>query len=201
MKFYIFPQVHRVEFLMSFWWVFGDCLLIYCVSNYISVEIMMNCWGHLGKSILGLEFVEINEFLRKSCEILNNCWICWLLLNFCDFCWVSVGFMLRFVWDSVEFWWVSDEMLGTVLFLHMSSYMSAEILLSVCWVSVEFSAVSVEFLLSFCWVSVGFIWSVELLLSFCWVLLIVVLFCLLLLEPSFWKPTLKLWNVYCWNNV
>ena len=36
------------------------------------------CLEHLGRSILGLEFVEISEFLRKYFEIMSNCWICWV---------------------------------------------------------------------------------------------------------------------------
>ena len=173
---YKFTQVPAVEFLMSFWWMFRDFLVFYYVSSYISVEILMNFWGHLGKSVLGLEFVEINEFLQKSFEILSNCWNCWLLLSFCDFCWVSVGFLLNWFWNYLEFlmsfwwafwwflivllcvkvyiWWVSDE------FLMSFWWFVVRFLLNFCWVYLT------------CWISVGFLLSfVGFLLTFCWSML------------------------------
>ena len=123
---------------LSFWWLVVDFLIVsLCVRLYL-------CWnfvellGHLGRSILGFEFVAINEFLRKSFEILSNCWICRLLLSFGDFCWVSVEFLLSFCWVSVEIW-------GALYSCYVCHVIP---LLSFCWVSVEFRG----FLLSFCWV-------------------------------------------------
>ena len=142
---------------MSFWWIVRDFILFYYVSGYMSVEILMSFWRHLGMSILGLEFVEISEFLWKSFDILGNCWICWLLLSFCDFllgfCWSSVEFLLSFCWDFGDL----------VVFTYVRLYLcwdSVEFLSGLCWV--------------FCWVSVEFIWGVEFLLillifvEICW---------------------------------
>ena len=52
-KFHKFPQIHRDEFLMSFWWVFGDFLLFYYDRGFSPDEFLMSFWGHFGRSILG----------------------------------------------------------------------------------------------------------------------------------------------------
>ena len=176
MTFYKFSQIHRDDLLMSFWWVVGDFLLFYYVSSYISDEFMMNCLKHFGKPILWLEFVEINELLKESVEIVRNYWICWIL-----WCLMNLRFPMTSWWLSddflMSFWWVYDEFLMSfwwvfgsfLLFCYVSNYISDEFLMSSYWVSDESSRGSDEFLMNFSWTYMRWWVSDEFLMNFWWV--------------------------------
>ena len=139
MKFQKKMQIHRDEFLMSCWWVLVDFLLFYYDWGYISDECLMSFLWHFDKSILGLELVEISEFLRKPVEIIRNCWICWVPV-ISEFSAVSDGFLMSFLWALMSCWWVSDEFL---------------------WTSYCFIMIGVIFLMSFWWIFGGLWWVFE----------------------------------------
>ena len=147
-------------------------LLVLLWLDFISDEFMMNCLGHFWKSVLGLGFVEINEFLRKYVEIVRNCWICWVSVISDEFSVVSDEFLINLLGALMNFW-VSDEFLGTSYCFIMIGVISL-MGFWFCFALMNFRG----FLMSFWWVFGCFCWvylrwwvSDEFLVSFWWVLM------------------------------